>query len=237
MKTTGLYASSLLVLVLISQSGCRTPPASPYASIPLPAREWYETRSPDDTKQDEPRLIALIRQARSGPPNLMLMRQFVSMASRPDGMQNHYSTGYLGLLFSDGYPIFEKPPFTRSGQSRLDWFHAVVDSLDAAQDREDLKYALLKVMDILKIREMKLEIPEIGVLCEMERTPNENGETAGGLIWSWEDRSVRQWKRDMPQIISACQKWLRDDVDAKYGVEKRTTAPTVPSEAAASDGQ
>ena len=142
-------------------------------------------------------------------------------------MQNYDSTGYLGLLFSDGYPIFEKPPFIRSGQARLDWLHALVMSLDAADDREELKYALLEVMDIVEIREMKLEIPEIGVHCKMQRTPYEHGETAGGLIWSWEDKSEREWRKIHPQIISACQTWLREQIDKKYKIEERTTGATV----------
>ena len=228
-----LYLGCLLLSGVCFAGGCRTP-SSPYADIPLPAREWYETRSPDDTQQDEQALIALVRAARAAPPDLTLMRQFVSQASDSNGMQNYGSTGCLGLLFSDGYPVYEKPPFTRSGQARLEWLHALVTSLDAAEDRDDLKYALLTVMDIVKIREMKLEIPGIGVHCKMQRTPYERGETAGGSIWSWEHKSKREWRKIHPQIISACQAWLRKQTDKKYRAEERTTGSTVPTEGAPS---
>ena len=188
----------------------------------MPAREWYKTRSPDDTWADNARLRELVRVARAAPPDLMLMRQFVSMASQPNGMQNYHSTGYLGLLFSDGHPVFEKPAFTRSGQERLDWCHALVNSLDAAEDRDDLKFALLKIMDILDIEEMTLKLPDIAVSCEMRRMPYEQGEKAGGSIWSWEHKSNSDWRRDLPQVISACQDWLHAKIDED---EKQRSEP------------
>jgi hypothetical protein len=113
-------------------------------------------------------------------------------------------------LYDRTFLLQEDPPCWKSGKEYQAQLSMLIDSLDAAQDRQSLESALILFLRVSSVGKMELDILETGVRVSLEAVDGTESHASSTIPGAGREPKTHTWKDELPLIVPACQAWCRE---------------------------